>query len=251
MAAASPSGSATNAAPAAISTEPVSSGRTPKCFSVKSGVQRVSVKNSTSETCRKNAADSYSKTATIPSVVRIVTALHRKRAAPMSRSFLCRCVSRGCSRAARGLSAGTVPARASGSATLRELVHDFLVFRRIQWNIADLGHQARRLLEIIARERGDLRPLQRRAVDVDEERPRQRRVLPALHRLCRRLHAAGAVVHADCLQLPLVLLEVGEAEVAERVAIAAHTLYQHVVIFAGRVVAAARARLTDHRLREV
>jgi hypothetical protein len=58
----------------------------PKCFSANSGVHSVSPRNWSGETSTKNAIVSVSKTATIPTVVRIDTPAHASRRLATTRS---------------------------------------------------------------------------------------------------------------------------------------------------------------------
>jgi hypothetical protein len=158
MAAARPTGSATMAAKNATSSEPVSNGSTPKFWSMNIGVHCRAVRNSMTETCRKNADDSNTSTATIPTVVRIDTTLHMNSAAPTTRSFLClrpRSTSRRAARAARdSVAAGTPPDQAQVAR----------VNLRVRRHVPDLRRQLRRLLHVETHETGDFRPVERRAV---------------------------------------------------------------------------------------
>ena len=99
------------------------------------------------------------------------------------------------------------------------------------------------VVEVVLDERLDLRLFQRAALHVDEERAAERRVGAVLHRLGARRDAASAAVDLDALELVSVLLEVGEAEVAEAALVARDALDGDVVVLGGVVVGAARALL--------
>ena len=86
---------------------------------------------------------------------------------------------------------------------------------------------------------------------VHEERARERRVGPVLRGLDARRDAAVAAVDLDRLQRVLVLLEVGEAEVAEAALLAGDAGDDRVVVLARRVVGAARALLAVDLVGEV
>ena len=86
-------------------------------------------------------------------------------------------------------------------------------------------------------------------VHVDEQRPRQRRVLAGLGGLGRRLDAAVAVVDRQRLERVGVLLVVGVAEVAGRTLGAGDTLDQDVVVLGGLVVVAGGLGLVDRSRR--
>ena len=73
----------------------------------------------------------------------------------------------------------------------------------------------------------------------------------ALRRLDARRDASAAAVDLERLQLVLVLLEVREAEVAERALVARDALHGDVVVLGRRVVRAARALLTVDDVGEV
>ncbi len=65
------------------------------------------------------------------------------------------------------------------------------------------------------------------------------------------LFARCNAVDGERLEPLLVLLELTEAEVPERVRVAADALHQHVVALAGLVVRPARALLADNVMGEV
>src|SRR5688500_4800206 len=66
------------------------------------------------------------------------------------------------------------------------------------------------VVEDVLDEGGDLRPLERLGLHVDEERAGERRVAPVLRRLGARRDAARAAVDLNRLEAILVLLEVRE-----------------------------------------
>src|SRR3990172_12631595 len=75
-------GSATATAMAVVRNVPANKGRTPKCFSVKSGVHWVSVRKSIMETSLKNSKVSKKSTATIPKVIKTEKRGPKKKAPP-------------------------------------------------------------------------------------------------------------------------------------------------------------------------
>src|SRR5918996_647499 len=92
-------------------------------------------------------------------------------------------------------------------------------------DVADVGDQLRRLLQVELHVLLDLGPLERVLLDVDEQRPGQR-VLAGGDRLGGGLDARGALLgDLDVLQAFLVVLEVGVAEVAPRVGLALDALH--------------------------
>ena len=97
----------------------------------------------------------------------------------------------------------------------------------------------------------DLGLLDRRALHVHEERPCERLVGAVLGRFDARRDAAVAGVDLERLQLVLVLVVVGEAEVAECALLARDAVDDHVVVLARAVVRAARALLAVDRVGEV
>src|SRR5215216_954990 len=97
----------------------------------------------------------------------------------------------------------------------------------------------------------DLGPRQGLVAGVDEQRPRQGRVAAVLDRLGAGGDTAAAAVDLDALDLALVLLQVGQAEVAQTALGAADPGHGDVVVLGGRVVGAAAALLTVDCLGEV
>jgi hypothetical protein len=79
---------------------------------------------------------------------------------------------------------------------------------------------------------------QRRRLGVHEQRARERLVGAVLDGILGRLDAAAARVDAHQVQLVLVALEVGEAEVAEPAGVAGDALDELVVVLGGLVVLA-------------
>ena len=107
------------------------------------------------------------------------------------------------------------------------------------------------VVEQEAQERLHLGPRERLLLHVDEERARERLVGAVLRARDARRDAAVAAVDLECLERVLVLLEVGEAEVAEAALLARDAGDDHVVVLAGRVVGAARALLAVDLVGEV
>src|SRR5690606_13775998 len=190
-------------------------------------------RNVSGDTSRKNASDSTISTTTIPTVVRIDTALQRTSSAPIQRSRRCRATRP----AAPGVGEPRRPAAATGatgallSATVRRNPSEVLLIL-LGWSghVPDLADQRRRVLHVEAHELRELRTLELIRVHVDEQRPGERCILTARHGLGCRLHAAIAVVDADRAQPALILDVVCVAEVPERVHVATDTLHEHVVV---------------------
>ena len=125
---------------------------------------------------------------------------------------------------------------------------DLLVGQRDELRrLRDLGL----VVDQVADERLDLGALERLLLRVDEERPRERLVGSVLRVLDARRDAAVAAVDLDRLQRVLVLLVVGEAEVAEAALLAGDAGDGVVVVLARGVVGAARALLAVDLVREV
>src|SRR5687768_13850453 len=137
------------AAPSAISSEPLRSGSTPKCFGSYMGVHFVPVRNAIGDTSAKKLNACVTSTITIPSVVRIETMLKAVSRMPTSRSLRCL---RSCSFA------------------LSKLANAFLVFCIFECYVAHLRHERGRVLEIERHESVHLRTLQSGLAHVDHER---------------------------------------------------------------------------------
>src|SRR5215211_5945747 len=111
----------------------------------------------------------------------------------------------------------------------------------------DLGRLGDRALvgDHEVHERLDLGALHRRRARVHEQRARERLVAAVLDRLRARLDAVAAAAGADAheVQLVLVLLEVGEAEVPEAALVLRDAGDELVVVLGGLVVLARHALL--------
>src|SRR5262245_12006842 len=198
----------------------------------------------------------------MPSVVRIETALKAVSRKPTPRSRRCRAPASGCpnprslGRAGWGGSGPTGDCgntRAAASAGARagslrfgafDLAKVLLILRGIERHVTYLRHQRRRILVVILEKGLNLRTRQGLLVHVDQERPGQRLVGAIFDRFGRRNDATGATVHTQHLESLLILDVVCETEVAQLALVTGHALHQHVVVFAGRVVGAARVFLT-------
>ena len=191
---------------------PTTSGTTPNCPSRNSGVHVVPVRNSHGLTSPKNSIAGRSNERTMPSVVSTEIAAATKRIARTS-----------CSPQRirfRGSATAGCPTTASCDATslgfleLRLLLGQLRLAQRHE--LCGLGNRLVRV-EHEPDEVADVLVLVERALlDVHEERARERRVRAVLRRLDARGDAAPAAVDLERLERVLVLLEVREAEVAER-----------------------------------
>src|SRR5919106_3288104 len=236
-----------------VTNDAVTSGRTPnsRWASANSTVHSVPVRKSQNDTAgsRKNSTVGPMIATTMPIVVSTEMNAARKSTASMRRSPV-----RGCDR------------RRETPAPVALVV--VLTFRSAAEQLVELFLKLRLLLVVERNERGgfddrvdvldvepdellDLRPLQRLLRRVDEELPPERRIRAVGHGVGTRRNAPAATVDLQRLQRFLVLLVVGEAEVAHRSRRTLDRLHDHVVVLGRLVVRARRTLLTVDRIGEV
>src|SRR3712207_5948857 len=258
MAAPSPNGRHTTSAQTVTRIVPVTRGNTPNSGLANSGAHDVPVRKSTRLTSPKNSIVGTSRASTMPTVVATDTSAASRSSARMTRSP-CRGRDRrsdpggvGETVAARG--AGAVRVLKSGARRLGQGLELRLELDRL---CLRQGHEQRLLrdllgvVDVVLDEGLALGAGKQLGRGIDEQRAAQGLVLPALHGLGRRRHAAVAVVDRDALDLALVLLEVGQAEVTEAALGARHPGDGHFVVLGGVVVRSATALLAVDGVGEV
>ena len=205
------------------------------------------VRKSTIEISWKNSKAGANSAITIPTVVATEMSAQRPRTTLMTSSpYRLR---RARSRSSRPRSLRVPPTTLRGR--LRDRCSPSSSCSSVSGTNCEASAISFSLLEHVADERLHLWPGERVLLHVDEKRAREWRIRPVLRRLDTRLHAAVAAVDVDSLQRVLVLLEVGEAEVAEAALLARNAGDDRVVVLAGSVVGTTRAFLAVDLVGEV
>src|SRR5215211_101009 len=195
------------------------------------GAQTVPVRNSTRLDWPKKLSVSTSRTATMPTVTATDRTAQVNRAEMITRSPV---------RVPRRamLLGGRLLKSASAGQERLQLGQALGVVLLGRGHVADVGDELRRLLQVERHELADLGLPERVLLDVDEQGAREG-IVAGLDRLGGGLDARGALLgDLDDLQAFLVVLVVGEAEVAPGVGLALDALDQGVVVGGGGVVAA-------------